>query len=61
MNKKKTNNMAGAAITGMMVGAAVGMVAKGMMAPKKRKLSHNAGRALDAVGEVMQSVSAYLR
>ena len=60
MQKKKTTNITSAAITGMMVGAAVGMMAKGMFAPKKRKITKTAGKALDAVGEVMQSVSSYL-
>ena len=60
MQKKKTTNMTTAAITAVMRGAAVGMMAKGMFAPKKRKIAKTAGKALDAVGEVMQSVSSYL-
>ncbi|MBQ9133596.1 MAG: hypothetical protein IJX64_03590 [Clostridia bacterium] len=60
MQKKKTTNMTTAAITAVMMGAAVGMMAKGMFAPKKRKIAKTAGKALDAVGEVMQSVSSYL-
>ena len=61
MSKNKTTTMANAALTGMMVGAAVGMAAKGMMAPKKRKLTKTASKALGAVGEAMQSVSSYLK
>ena len=60
MQKKKTTNMTTAAITAVMMGAAVGMMAKGMFAPKKRKIAKTAGKALDAVGEVMKSVSSYL-
>ncbi len=60
MQKKKTNGMAGAAIAGMMMVAAAGMMAKKALAPKKRKIAKTAGKALDAVGEVMQSVSSYL-
>lgn len=60
--KKKTvsTNMTTAAVTGMLVGAAVGMMAKGMMKPKKRKMAKTAGKAIGAVGEVMQNVSSYL-
>lgn len=60
MQKKKTTDMTSAALTGMMVGAAVGMMAKGMMKPKKRKITKTASKALGAVGEVMQNVSSYL-
>ena len=60
MQKKKTTEMTSAALTGMMVGAAVGMMAKSMMKPKKKKLARTASRALGAVGEVMQNVSSYL-
>ena len=46
---------------GMMVGAAVGMAAKSMMKPKKRKLAKSASKAIGAVGETMQNISSYLK
>ena len=61
MSKNQVTTMANAALTGMMVGAAVGMAAKGMMTPKKRKLTKTASKAIGAVGEAMQSVSSYLK
>ena len=60
-NRKKTATMTSAALTGMMVGAAVGMAAKSMMKPKKRKLTRSASKAFDAVGETMQNISSYLK
>lgn len=62
-NKKKTKSttMTSAALTGMMVGAAVGMAAGSIMKPKKRKLAKSASKALGAVGETMQSISSYLK
>ncbi len=60
-SRKKTATMASAALTGMMVGAAVGMAAKSMMKPKKRKLTRSASKAFDAVGETMQNISSYLK
>lgn len=60
-SRKKTATMTSAALTGMMVGAAVGMAAKSMMKPKKRKLTRSASKAFDAVGETMQNISSYLK
>lgn len=60
-SRKKTATMTSAALTGMMVGAAVGMAAKNMMKPKKRKLTRSASKAFDAVGETMQNISSYLK
>ncbi len=60
MQKKKTTEMTSAALTGMMIGAAVGMMAKSMMRPKKKRIAKTAGKAIGAVGEVMQNVSSYL-
>ena len=60
MQKKKTKTMTSAVVTGLMVGTAVGMVAKGMMTPKRKKITKRASKALDAVGEVMQNVSSFL-
>ena len=60
-SRKKTATMTSAALTGMMVGAAVGMAAKSMMKPKKRKLTRSASTAFDAVGETMQNISSYLK
>lgn len=59
--KKKSTDMTSAAIAGMMVGAAAGMMVKGIMRPKKKKITKVAGRALGAVGEVMQNVSSYMK
>ena len=59
--KKKTTDMTSAALTGMMVGAAAGMMLKSVMKPKKRKLTKSASKAISAVGEVMQNVSAYMK
>ena len=60
-SRKKTATMTSAALTGMMVGAAVGRAAKSMMKPKKRKLTRSASKAFDAVGETMQNISSYLK
>ena len=60
-SRKKTATMTSAALTGMMVGAAVGMAVKSMMKPKKRKLTRSASKAFDAVGETMQNISSYLK
>ena len=60
-SRKKTATMTSAALTGMMVGAAVGMAAKSMMKPKKRKLTRSASKAFDAVGETLQTISSYLK
>ena len=60
-SRKKTATLTSAALTGMMVGAAVGMAAKSMMKPKKRKLTRSASKAFDAVGETMQNISSYLK
>lgn len=61
MQKKNMMNMKSAAITGMMVGAAMGMMAKTMMRPKKKKIAKTASKAIGAVGEVMQNVSSYMK
>lgn len=61
MQKKNMMNMKSAAITGMMVGAAMGMMMKGMMRPKKKKIAKTASKAIGAVGEVMQNVSSYMK
>jgi len=37
----------------------MGMMAKSMMTPKRKRLSKKAGKALDTVGEVMQNVSSF--
>ena len=60
MQKKKNKVMTSAAITGLMVGTAMGMMVKGMMTPRRRKMTKKASKALDAVGEVMQNVSSFL-
>ena len=60
MQKKKNTVMTSAAITGLMVGTAMGLMVKGMMSPKRRKLSKKASKAFDVVGEVMQNVSSFL-
>ena len=58
---KKKTDMTSAALTGMMVGAAAGMMLKSVMKPKKKRLTKSAGKAIGAVGEVMQNVSSYLK
>ena len=58
---KKKTDMTSAALTGMMVGAAAGMMVKSVMKPKKKRLAKSAGKAIGAVGEVMQNVSSYLK
>ena len=42
-------------------GAHVGMAAKSMMKPKKRKLAKSASKAIGAVGETMQNISSFLK
>ena len=59
--KKKKVGMRNAVIAGMMVGAAVGAMTNGVVVSKKKAITKKAGKAINAVGDVMQSVSAYLR
>ncbi len=59
--KKKTANMTSTVLTGMMVGAAMGMVASGVVNSKKRKIKKTTSKAIGAVGEMMQNVSSYMK
>ena len=61
MQKKSMISTRNEAIVGVMVGAAVGMMTKMLQKPKKRKFAQKAGKAIGAVGEVMQNVSSYMR
>ena len=58
--KKNKNQMTKSALTGMMVGATVGIMASGVVKHKKRKMTKTAKKALSTVGEVMQNGSAYM-
>ena len=42
---------------GIMIGGAIGAATVSMMKPKKSKFKRSAGKALDAVGTMMQNVS----
>lgn len=59
--KKKNSTMKTAAMVGLMVGTAAGLMTSGMVKSKKRKIAKTAGKALDTVGEAMQSLSAHLK
>ena len=59
--KKNSKEMKKAVMTGMIVGAAAGMVTSGMVKSKKRKIAKTAGKALGTVGEAMQSISSHLK
>ena len=59
--KKNTFDMKKTTLTGMMVGAAVGLMAGSVVKTKKRKMTKSAKKALGAVGEVMQNVSSIMR
>ena len=59
--KKKTTNMTTSVITGMMVGAAMGVMANSVVKSKKRKIQKTTSKAISAVGEMMQNVSAYMK
>ena len=61
MQLKSMINVKSAALTGVMVGTAMGMMVKSMMRPKKKKIAKTASKAIGAVGEVMQNVSSYMR
>ena len=58
---KKKTNMTNAALTGMMIGAAVGMATNTVIKSKKRKIAKKAGKAINAIGEVMQNVTSYMK
>lgn len=59
--KKKTVNMTSSVLTGMMVGAVAGVMANGLVQSKKKKIKKTTGKAISAVGEMMQNVSAYMK
>lgn len=59
MKKTDTTGFTVVALTGMVVGAAMGIATSRMMKPKKSKVADAAGKALGALGEVVQNVSDY--
>lgn len=59
MKKRDTTGLTVVAVTGMMVGAAMGIAANRMMKPKKCKIADTAGKALGALGEAVQNFSSY--
>ena len=59
--KKIKMNMSNTVITGMMVGAALGVVTSGVVKSKKHKLQKNVSKALNSVGEMIQNVSSYIK
>ncbi len=59
--KKKTVNMTSSVLTGMMVGAVAGVMANGLVQSKKKRIKKTTGKAISAVGEMMQNVSAYMK
>ena len=52
-----TMKVAKGVAAGIMIGGAVGAMSMAMMKPKKSKFRRSAGKALDAVGTMMQNVS----
>ena len=52
-----TMNMIKGVAAGIMIGGAIGAEAVTSMRPRKSKFRRSAGRALDAVGSIMQNVS----
>ena len=59
--KKKKVNMTSSVLTGMMVGAATGVMVNGIAKSKKKKIQKTTSKAINAVGEMMQNVSAYIK
>ncbi|MBQ9429123.1 MAG: hypothetical protein IJU41_06220 [Clostridia bacterium] len=59
MKKANTTGITVVAVTGMVIGAAMGITASRMMKPKKSKIADTAGKALGALGEMVQNVSSY--
>lgn len=55
-----TMKVAKGVAAGIMIGGAIGMVSASMMKPKKSKFKRSAGKALDAVGTMMQNVSDWV-
>ncbi|MBE6680429.1 MAG: hypothetical protein E7598_07930 [Ruminococcaceae bacterium] len=59
--KKKKVNMTNSVLTGMMVGAAMGAAVNGIAKSKKKKFQKTTSKAINAVGEMMQNVSSYIK
>lgn len=59
--KKKTVNMTSSVLTGMMVGAVAGVMANGLVQSKKKRIKKTTGKAISAVGEMIQNISAYMK
>ena len=57
MMSQTTMKVAKGVAAGLMIGSAIGVVSVTMMKPKKSRFKRSAGRALDAVGTMMQNVS----
>ncbi len=56
MGKMKTSVMKGVAV-GLFLGSMIGVMTACAIKPKRSKFSRCAGRALDAVGTMMQNIS----
>ena len=59
--KKNTNNITVAAFTGVMIGAAVGLMANSIIMKQKKRITKSASRALNSMGETMQNISSHMR
>ncbi len=57
MTQSTTMKVAKGVAAGIMIGGAIGAATVSMMKPKKSKFKRSAGKALDAVGTMMQNVS----
>ena len=58
---KKKTSMTNSVLTGMMAGAAAGIMANEFIKSKKRKFQKTTSKAISAVGEMMQNVSSYIK
>jgi|GEM_PF-562926 len=59
MTHNNNYNIAKGIVAGLVIGGTVGMTIVGMIRPRKSKLKRNAGRALDAVGSIIQSAADF--
>ena len=59
MTHNHSHNVAKGIIAGLVIGGTVGMAVAGNMRPRKSKFRRNAGRALDAVGAIIQSAADF--
>lgn len=59
MSHNHAMNITKGVVAGLVIGGTVGMAVAGTIRPKKSKMRKNAGRALDAVGAIIQSAADF--